>query len=163
MNNTIYTIDEENKLKAELKELVDTKPCQYGGIIKSKQRKYLLCFINNNTPKLQDPFYKLATKVYWILHNLTDFPKCPQCGDSINKNVKNVKLGYSKYCSNKCAAMAPAVRNKAKHTNFKRYGVEHFTETEEFRTKFKQTCLEKYGVENPMQAESVKNVVDKPV
>lgn len=62
--------------------------------------------INELTPKLNDPYYNLKTKIFWILNDIHDFPICQVCGKEIKKNVISVNLGYSgkgKYCSNKCS------------------------------------------------------------
>lgn len=70
----------------------------------SKDNTGLLEWVNGSLPKLSDPAYSLATKCYWILNGLTDFPECPICGTKTNYIGKNVKIfkGYSRYCSHDC-------------------------------------------------------------
>lgn len=50
----------------------------HGKIIYNEKfdRRELFNWINSNTPKLQDDFYSISTKCYWILNGLTDFPRC---------------------------------------------------------------------------------------
>jgi very-short-patch-repair endonuclease len=46
-----------------------------------------------------------------------------------------------------------AIMEKRKQTNLEKYGVEHYTQTEEYLEKTKQTNIEKYGVEHFSQTE----------
>jgi hypothetical protein len=61
------------------------------------------------------------------------------------------RQGYARFCSSKCVANSSIVNEKKKHTNKQRYGVEHFSSTEQYKQKFQQTCLDRYGVSNPGQ------------
>ena len=54
------------------------------------------------TPKL-DGSYSILTRVYWILHDLDDFPKCKRCGGPILSNVIRSSKKYPEYCSLKCS------------------------------------------------------------
>jgi hypothetical protein len=56
--------------------------------------------------------FKFATKVYWHLHDFTDFPtyECPVCGkkEYLNKDVFSVIDGYDRWmnrtgCCYKCS------------------------------------------------------------
>ena len=38
----------------------------------------------------------------------------------------------------------------------RKYGVDHYNKTDEFKLKFKKTCLKKYGVDNPVKVECFK-------
>lgn len=157
MHTIIYTPEDEKRLTAELKDLVDTMPCHYGKMIKSNKRKYLLEYVNSKTPLLQNPEYNITTKVYWILHALVDFPICPTCGNQIIANVSNIMLGYSSHCSSKCAAISPVVRAKTRQTCLDIYGVTSVFNSDAVKDKIKIACLEKYGVENPMQSQVIKD------
>jgi len=44
---------------------------------------------------------KFAEKCYWIVHGLTDFPKCPVCNKTIT-SFRNFKFGYAPTCSMEC-------------------------------------------------------------
>ena len=37
--------------------------------------QYLIDWINSVTPMLSDPVYTLATKIYWVLNDIHEFPK----------------------------------------------------------------------------------------
>lgn len=103
-----------------------------------------------------------AEIVYRIVHNLNEHPKCPFCGK--NTPFKTFKLGYGKYCSKDCAfseegkkvlvenykksciekygyetpMLSEEVKNKIKQTSLKKYGTEHFTQSEIFKQHFKE-------------------------
>lgn len=78
--------------------------------------------------------------------------------------IKNIK--YYRYrtitsnntnfsCSNKCSV------TKRKETQLKRYGVDSYTKTDEYKKRCKDTCLKKYGVTNVFQATDVKDRIKK--
>jgi hypothetical protein len=92
----------------------------------------------------------------------------------------NLNEGFQTYCSLKCVANSPEVREKTKQTCFERFGednpnknekvkekmkqtnldrhgVDNYSKTKEFKEKYKQTCLDKFGEENPAQSEEVRN------
>lgn len=48
---------------------------------------------------------------------------------------------------------------KAKQTCLEKYGVEYYTQTEEYNKRLKETSLEKYGVEHPTQSDIVKEKI----
>ncbi len=50
-------------------------------------------------------------------------------------------------------ASSKEVIDKMKETSLKRYGVDNYTKTDNYKQKYKQTCLEKYGVESVFQTE----------
>lgn len=61
------------------------------------------------------------------------------------------KRGYSKFCSTKCTANSAETHQKKVETISKKYGVNHYSQTLEYKTKFEQTCRLRYGVSNPGQ------------
>ena len=60
--------------------------------------------ILNLTPQLSSDYYKISTRIYWILNDIKQFPLCKTCGKPITKNVINVFKGYGEYCSAKCVS-----------------------------------------------------------
>lgn len=117
--------------------------------------------------------------VYRIVHKLEKHPKCPLCGK--RTPFKTYKLGYSLYCSQKCAlseegkklmveqykknclekygvdntAKLNSSKEKTKETNIKKYGVEHHTRSE----IYKEHYLKNNGVTSPMLLPGVKEKV----
>lgn len=136
----------DDQLNAEIQDIVDKNPKNYCSVIQSKgiknkdlDRTYLLEYINKCTPLLQDSFYTLKTKIYWVLNKLTDFPVCMSKQNGIHKmekvNVKKLKDGYPKFCSSKCQHQA-----------------------KEYYQLIKDSLKQKYGVINPGQLEHVKEL-----
>lgn len=102
----MYNNEENFNLYNELKDLVENYPNSYFSILKRKEYRYMLDYINSKTPLLQNYKYKINTKVYWVLNDITEFPKCPVCGKPLNEiysvhvnsgypNCKNCKLKQS--------------------------------------------------------------------
>jgi hypothetical protein len=46
---------------------------------------------------------------------------------------------------------------RKKNTVLQRYGVDHYSKTEEYRDKFLETSLDRYGVQHPMQNDMIKD------
>lgn len=62
---------------------------------------------------------KFSEKLYWILHDLHDFPECmhPECHNKLNSNQYNtIAKGYDSYCSIKCKNSSPIIRLKRQTT-----------------------------------------------
>lgn len=127
----------------------------------------LLSWINSSIPALADGRFSLYTKIFWIINNLTDFPKCAVCGKAIDRNVSsNLRKPKYKYCSSECAHKSPEMPKLVKQTKLRLYGNETFNNRDKFRAtidsisadqkhewtlKRNKTILSKYGHENPMQ------------
>ena len=94
--------------------------------------------------------------LFAILNDLKSRPKCLECNNTCNY-ISNGK--YKMYCSSKCGNNSTLRIEKIKQTNLKKYGVDNFTKTEEYKEKVKQTNLEKYGTEYYMQTEEYKEKV----
>ena len=140
----------------QLKKLVEQNKFSYFNLLNNKKEyKYLLQYVKNKTPLLQDDVYLISTRVYWVLNNMTEFPECPICGNKYgyNKNVI-ITRGYNKACSKKCSSIYAS--QKAKQTNLEKYGVEYTLKSQQVRQKIKQTNLEKYGVQSPIQNQIIK-------
>ena len=105
--------------------------------------------ISENYMKKHHPgFYKYLNELYGdILYNekiflyknrLSDTGKCSVCGKPtkfINKTV-----GYSNYCSCKCANSDPQKIKKQQSTTLQRYGVLNISQNEQIKKKKVDTC-----------------------
>lgn len=96
---------------------------------------------------------------------------CVVCGKETT--FENYNLGYRKTCSIQCQHKNPDVIKKHKigvnsydrdnaNENRKRkckerYGVDHVSQTLEYKEKIKTTCLKKYGSETTLQLDQVKS------
>lgn len=166
---------------AELQFLVKNYPLSYFNQLKAKYSKtfgkslqYLNNWICENTPLLNDPKFKISTKVNWILTGRTDFQKCKICGKYIGKDTNLAFNGqYQKYC-NDCRyievgqTISQSLRTlslddewksdvvkKRKLTNELRHGDPNWNNIE----KNKSTCINKYGVDNVRKSEYCKRKI----
>lgn len=116
--------------------------------------------VRKNHPELYEqvinlPYDNFSKKLYAFYHGA---PKpCPICGKP-TKYV-NFRLGYRKYCSQKCALCAEETINTRKATNLKRYGVKLPAQAENIRKKMEATNLERYGVKYAIQNPNIKERV----
>lgn len=159
MNTIIYTPEETNKLKAELVVLVTNYPKVFAKMLTASSRKYLLDFINNKTPLLQAPCYKVSTKIYWVLNGLTDFPKCQHCGKTLDKINVIITVGYRPFCSIACSSKDKTVREKYKNTCLNRFGVQNPSQSDCVKRKKRNTSLQTYGVDSPGKSEVIKQKI----
>ena len=136
------------QLKRDLEYLLKTAPDNYIRFLKSKKyrNKYenYIDKINELTPALQDPYYKLQTKIYWILHDIHDFPKChcEGCHNVITRNVVSAIAGYSGtglFCSNSCAQKSQMHKDKMQKIAQEKYGSSSIIGSPAVRAKIKKT------------------------
>ena len=161
--NTYTDIEKEEYLKY-LKELI--YKVNYKNQLNSKKNVRLREFINDSVPELSDSFFTLQTKIYWLLNDIHEFPKCQneKCSHIFNDVNVVPKCGYQKYCSYKCANRSILKKELTrtnidkKYGSFKRYRslvTEKYKETyrkktlkenEAIRRKRIKTNLERYNV-----------------
>lgn len=106
-----YTKQQEIQYTNEVKDIVSHYR-SYGMIF--KKRKDLHDFVEQKTYEfLSDPFYTFRTKLYWVVNDLTEFPRCKECGNKLKfKNVDSVQRGYCDFCSTSCAQKNKEVQRK---------------------------------------------------
>ena len=74
--------------------------------------------------------------------------------EQISRSLRrNLQLKYGEGVTN--PMQIPGVMDKIKQTNLDRYGVEWYTQTDEYHDRVKETDLKKYGVEHHLQAKEV--------
>lgn len=88
-------------------------------------------------------------------------PKCnnPKCDNAaFGENAHNGQ--WNLHCSLKCRGVDNSIksREKSKKTTLEKYGVEHYSMTDECKQKVINTSKERYGVENVMH---IREYVDK--
>lgn len=112
--------------------------------------------------------------MYWLVNGLTEYPKCPTCGQIISKFGKvrsldgKCRLGYSIYCNNKCSAANNNTIIKRKQTSLDKYGNENYNNPDKTTAtclerynsgrnnkKAEQTMLERYGVSSYLQTKEI--------
>ena len=188
-----YSKEEIEKYTAEIYEIVQKFLGHYTRIINGtgqrkcgkyfpkNDKRYLKEFILNQTSALPENT-QLKERIYCILHDLQDIPKCynPNC----NNYVPFLRFtdGYQKYCSIKCAESDIEIKTKKIKTSLEHFGVEYpfqhkvikekitesilnnygvtnYTKTNECQAKRKATCLKKYGVDAAMKCDKVKKTL----
>lgn len=102
---------------------------------------------------------KFNERLYCVMHDVTEQPKCkhPDC-QKLSRFVC-YSIGYKPYCSAKCGASDPAVIAGIKATSIERYGKEHYSQTEEWKTRIEETSEQEYGKKYASQTEAFQEKV----
>jgi len=119
-------------------------------------------YISKNSPEIYDSIIDFSKdleltfvqRVWHWVNNVKEIPTC-YCGN-ITKFNKNWKLGYKKYCSQKCSSNSDETKNKRKATNIDRYGVDNVSKSDIIKEKIEKTNVERYGSKSSFQNEKVK-------
>ena len=155
MSNNLTQSSEDQAKLDEILALRDAHKNCWTALLKRKKPE-LIAWMNSKTPKLQDPKYTLATKLYWIAHGIEDFLLCPVCHKTkLEKNIDSFEGGYFRACTFECGASSQQKRKKCAETMHKHYGSTCFFTSEAGKKKLEEWCR-KNGVENAFQLEEVK-------
>ena len=87
---------------------------------------------------------------HWV-NDRPGYVLCP-CGRRVTPHTI-LADGYRRFCSAKCAANDPGLRESARATLVERYGVTHYAKTSDFAEKVRATSRERYGVDNYSKTE----------
>ena len=93
--------------------------------------------------------HDIHSKDYFIKYLNNGITPVCYCGKETK--FTNLRIGFRKFCSSKCAQNSEVIREKIKETNEERYGCVCALQNEEVKEKTKKTSQEKWGVENPSQ------------
>ena len=150
-----------NEIIHEIKLLLEAYPRNFSQKLTKEQRDYIE---NNVDPKVKD--YKFSMKVYWVLHDIHEFPKCenPDCPNRITKPIISIPQGYFefpnryRYCSIECRCahdenwkkshsgpQKPETIQKRLATNNKKYGGNSPFCSSKVIDKMKSTKEKRYG------------------
>lgn len=162
----------------EIKSIVLSSPKGYHNVLKAK--KDLMDYIIKMTPELDGENVNISTRIYWLLNDIHELPRCKSCGKIFHDKNANALTGYGnlRYCSVKCqhadkemqalmseklkAAMnSPETKEKFRQTCLKKFGATSPLASKEIQEKIKKTNLEKFGVDNPLKNEEVRSKVKK--
>lgn len=86
-------------------DIVSNNLRKYTIILRSNKYFRTLVWIYVQTQMLDDIDATLKTRIYWIFHDIHDYPICknPNCSHKLGE-IQNIADGYNKgYCSNHCA------------------------------------------------------------
>ena len=157
-----------------IKQIIDAHKLSFALVLKNKKNRYLYDYILEATKDFDIPF---NTRVYWVTHEIYEFPKCVVCGKPMPTHIPCHYInGYrSTRCSQSCAQKDPITQEKIKNTCLERYGETSANKSEivkkkvsdthlkfseekkaEIQEKRKATCLERYGVDCISKCEDIK-------
>lgn len=144
---------------SRIKDIMSHFKFHYYKILGHQENKDLMEFIDSWSEKLINN--RLSTKIFWILHDIHDFPRCKQCGKLMNRDedIDLKRDRYRTYCSNRCACSSSERNEKRKKTNNRIYGGNAPICNDEVKRKTRETCLEKYGVEYAIQSQGFKDKI----
>lgn len=94
--------------------------------------------------------------VYWIINNLSDYPRCVSCGLPVKFRSYSEAYMYDR-CSTKCSNSDTQVKNSKEEASLKRYGVKYHLSSPEIKEKIIRSNVEKHGVTHNMHRASVFN------
>lgn len=109
--------------------------------------------------KFLDESYTFSARIYCILNDIIDVPKCDHCSKNV-VSFKNFTKGFLQYCSMTCVSYSETAREKKKITNLERYGVEFHTQAPEIRDKMEKSMIKNHGVLVPIHAKSIKDKIE---
>jgi len=142
-----------DEYEAEIKEIVKANPKNYARVLKSRgfkgrypDRKYLVDYIYQCTPMLDDSIHEFKTRVYWTINRLSDFPECGNTVHGAHKmtsmNVLSMEEGYPKFCCAKCRYEAPAYYDAVKAGIRRKYGVDNAFQIQEVKDDLRERRAE---------------------
>ena len=142
-----------NEIIQQIRAIVDAHHPQYGKFLRRPENKHLLDFIEQyEQGKLKDNSFQ--TKVFWILNDIHDYPKChnPNCphGGIVKSNVRNIFTGYgSEYptCCSTCVKHTPEYLQNYGDSIERKYGkgIRHPMHSSEVKAQMRKTTEERWG------------------
>lgn len=105
--------------------------------------------------------------LYRILLGIEERPICKMCGKPVRFDASHRwhrnRNGwpFMRYCSPKCQASDPEIKDKHIQTYIEKYGVDNPVKNKEVKEKIKQTNLDRYGVENVYQSKDIQDKIKK--
>lgn len=124
-------------------------PRRFSQIIRDKHKEFYDLITSISFGKT------FSEKLYNYIHK-TNGKICEHCNKN-NVAFLDFSRGYGKFCSTKCLTQSAYCANIRKENCIKKYGVEHYSQTDDYKEKFKKTLMSKYGVINPGQIEVLKS------
>lgn len=91
---------------------------------------------------------KLSTRVYCILNDINEIPKC-YCGNPVS--FKQYSKGFQTFCSSKCAANSKEKKDKIIKTNLKKYGCTNVFQSEAGREGYKNFHADEKRVQKAIE------------
>jgi len=95
----------------------------------------------------------ICNETYYNSFDNGGYYSCSKCKGDKSRKTNMKKYGVESY------TQTEEYLEKSTKTNMKKYGVKSYTQTEEYLEKSKKTNMKKYGVENVFQSETIKNKI----
>ena len=137
------------QLKKDIYELIQTK-IRVVTILLQKNPGYKqhLKFVIDSTKFAENVDCTFSARVYMAINDMQDFPKCKQCGKTLNekKNFLSLSRGFRDFCCDSCSANNELTVARRKQTCIENWGVDNVFKAEPIKDKCKQTVLLNYGV-----------------
>lgn len=178
-------INESFSLREQLTELYMKYRRSFFNVIHNEQLRYLKDYVISQTAFLPTST-EIIIRLYCVLQNITELPKCRTCGRPIELKLNKYKR-FNYYCNASCRQRDKSVYAKQSEKKLRTYGsvnnVEQMLQTKEDKygirgynnpdkanktkfelhgsamydhEKYKATSNELYGVDNYMQSEEGK-------
>lgn len=157
------------------------------GIAKKAAEKSKNTFIekyNVNNPSQLQKFHKVCkycgkefetTSPRKLYCDDIHYGPCPVCGTMVE--IKDMSIG-PQACSEKCRQVrimetciqkyghttsvnSEYCRNKSKQTCMEKYGVPHYSMSDEYKQKYRTAMIDKYGVTSPLKSDIVKQKLEQ--
>ena len=142
MKNNIY-YQSNTKHFNEIIQLLNTNSIKQLPMLLKYKYKYLGDWLSSFNLFQQNTTW--STKLYCLLNNINNFPKCITCGKILD-NVASLKAGFNQYCSKSCLNKSKLRQLHAQQTCLERYGHINFGHGKNIEEKIKQNNIKKYGV-----------------
>ena len=100
---------------------------------------------------------KYNQRCYHIINELYEIPYCKYCkANKVNFNNRDKNWKYLEYCSSKCGRINDNSFGKYKETSLKKYGVDNYSKTKDFKDRMVKNNIEKYGTDWYQKSEDFK-------
>lgn len=131
-------------LKNEVQKFKNRYRKRFAWAISLKRNKHIVDMLDEIFPQLKEGNYSIQTKLYWLLNDLQDFPKCVVCDNPIYSQV-GTTWHMPTHCSKLCAMSDYATIEKIRQTNIRLYGVPCTFQTEKSWNAIHKAVIDKYG------------------
>ncbi|MBC8427368.1 MAG: hypothetical protein H8D97_00605 [Proteobacteria bacterium] len=122
-----------------------------------KLSRHEFCDLIINETGFLDVEVPILIRVWHILNDSIDSPKCIECGNQ----AIIVKNKYSDFCSVNCSKSSNTTLLNRKRAMVEKYGTENIMMLDSTKDKIKKTSIERYGVSHPMKDNLKKVFVDR--
>lgn len=136
----------------EILDILEGSPNRMREVYFEKYHKDVYDLIIEFTRGVSDIPFKF--KVWHWVNDISDYPIC-ECGNRVTRHI-SWKDGYRKWCSAKCSANSTEKKLRTASTLTEKYGVSHYSKTNEYKDKVRKTSIEKWGVDNYSKTEDYK-------